>query len=160
MSFPLLIGCVDNHPTRQILHPVFLVWPEGVYIDAGNDGIAPPTDPESVQQTSGYGGHVVIGYRHHNTTILPPVGMVYPDILTDTTTSLPGTASGHQAVSQPQRMITNVWAAMTVMIALNTVLAEQHILWDISNFNAYYSTHHTQALTPSYWHSLHPLTSP
>ncbi|WP_053958074.1 hypothetical protein [Sulfobacillus thermosulfidooxidans] len=97
VPFPLLIGCVDNHATRQILHQIFLRWPEGIYIDT---------------------------------------------------------------VAQPHRMLTNVWAAMTVMSALTALLAEQQILWHVSNFNTYYSTHHIQVLTPSYWHALKPLILP
>lgn len=152
----LVIGCVDNHATRQILDQMFHHFAHLVYIDAGNDGVYLSDDPAEAEtvRASGYGGHVVVGVKSHGQIQLPPVGTVYPDILTDTTSVLPGQACGQQAVSQPQRMITNVWAAMTVMSAVNSILADGVVPWHVANFNAQYATVRSQGLTPSYYHTL------
>ncbi len=152
----VIIGCVDNHATRQVLDQIFHRFAHGIYIDAGNDGINPSDDPADREavQASGYGGHVVVGVKQRGRVLLPPVGTVYPDILTDTQSALPGQACGQQAVSQPQRMLTNVWAAMTVMSALNTLLTDHQVLWHVANFNARYGTTRSQALTATYWTQL------
>lgn len=129
---PVLIGCVDNHPTRKILHDAFERLRNGVYIDLGNDPMD-PVDPLG----SGYSGQVVVGLRHHDAVILPPVGTVYPDILTDTATPHPTHACGVQAVSQPQRLITNLWSAMTGLSIFNTLLATRTIRVHQADFNAF-----------------------
>lgn len=145
----IIVGGVDNHATRQLLDQIFQRFADLIYIDAGNDGVAVHDDPDNTQ-ASGYGGHVVIGVKQGHTVLLPPVGTVYPDILTDTQSAVPGQACGQQAVAQPQRMLTNVWAAMTVMSAINTLLTEQTVLWHVANFNARYGTTRSQSLTASY----------
>lgn len=155
----VVVGCVDNHATRQLLDQIFQRFADLIYIDAGNDAVAISDDPDTTQ-ASGYGGHVVIGVKQGNTVRLPPVGTVYPDILTDTQSALPGHACGQQAVAQPQRMLTNVWAAMTVMSAINTLLTEQTVLWHVANFNARYGTARTHLLTPSYRAALPSAPSP
>jgi hypothetical protein len=152
----LLIGCVDNHATRQILDRIFYRFAHMVYIDAGNDGVYPSDDPDEhdLVQSSGYGGHVVVGVKSAGRVQLPPVGTVYPDILTDTASTLPGLACGQQAVAQPQRMITNVWAAMTVLSAVNSILADGVVPWHVANFNAQHAVIRSQGVTASYYQHL------
>lgn len=149
----VIIGCVDNHATRQLLDQIFHRLAHLIYLDAGNDGVHLDEDG-TPHPASGYGGAVVVGVKHQSQVVLPPVGQVYPDILTDTASHVPGQACGQQAVSQPQRMLTNVWAAMTVMSALNTLLTDHQILWHVANFNARYGTTRSQALTADYWAQL------
>ncbi len=157
-SHPLdiIIGCVDNHATRQLLDRIFNRFAHLVYIDAGNDGVYLSEDPDEAEtvRTSGYGGHVVVGVKEAGHVELPPVGTVFPDILTDTESVLPGHACGQQAVSQPQRMITNVWAAMTVVSAVNSILADKMLTWHFANFNAQNATVRSQALTASYYEEI------
>lgn len=129
---PVLIGCVDNHPTRKILHDAFHRFRQAVYIDLGNDPMD-PVDPVG----SGYSGQVVVGLRHRDAVILPPVGTVYPEILNDTSTPHPTQACGVQAVSQPQRLITNLWSAMTGLSILNTLLATRSVRVHQADFNAF-----------------------
>lgn len=158
----ILVGCVDNHATRQILDRIFHRFLHLVYIDAGNDGVYLPMDPRdpaeaAIAQSSGYGGHVVTGVKLKGQVVLPPVGTVFPDILTDTASALPGQACGQQAASQPQRMLTNVWAAMTVLSALNSILADQQVGWHVANFNAQHATIRSAGLTPSFWEPAAPV---
>ena len=157
-SHPLdvILGCVDNHATRQLLDRIFRRFAHLVYIDAGNDGVYLSEDPAEAEtvQSSGYGGHVVVGVKTAGCVELPPIGSVFPDILADTESTLPGQACGQQAVSQPQRMITNVWAAMTVISAVNSILADHMLTWHIANFNAQNATARSQGLTTSYYESI------
>lgn len=130
-ALPVFIGCVDNHPTRQILHAAFTRLSRAVYIDLGNDAFH-PDDPEG----SGYSGQAVVGVRHGDREILPPVGTVYPDVLTDTSTPHPTQACGAHVVTQPQRFITNLWAAMTGLSLLNTLLDTRTVRVHQADFNA------------------------
>lgn len=116
------IGAVDNHATRQILHSAFMQMRDVVYIDCGNDA----TDPDE-PQTSGYSGQAVVGVRDNGTTVLDPVGLVYPDVLTDTDSHHPAHSCGVQAVLEPQRLITNQWSALVGLSLLNTLMATQTV---------------------------------
>lgn len=152
----IIIACVDNHATRQVLDRGFRRFAHVVYIDAGNDGVyhSPnPHDPHEAEaeRTSGYGGHVVVGVKTAGQVQLPPVGTVYPDILADTDTVLPGQACGRQAVTQPQRMLTNVWAAMTVVSAVNSIVGDGMLTWHVANFNAQHAVARSQPLTAAYY---------
>ncbi len=117
-SADVWIGAVDNHATRQILHTAFLHMREVVYIDLGNDAFD-PDDPG----VSGYSGQAVVGVQESGKTVLDPIGVVYPEVLTDTDSLHPLRACGVQAVSQPQRLITNQWSAMVGLSLLNTLIA-------------------------------------
>lgn len=158
----IVIGCVDNHATRQLLDRIFNRFAHLVYIDAGNDGVYLSEDPAETEtvRSSGYGGHVVVGVKSAGQVELPPVGSVFPDILTDTESSLPGQACGQQAISQPQRMITNVWAAMTVVSAVNSILADKMLTWHVANFNAQNAAVRSEPLTASYYGSVGCETPP
>ena len=127
-----------------------------MYIDTGNDGIYLSDEPDDVETvpSSGYGGPVVVGIKTGGCVELLPVGTVFPDILTDTESTVPGQACGQQAVSQPPRMITNVWAAMTVVSAVNSMLADGLLTWPVANFNAQNAAVRSQALTASYYESI------
>lgn len=129
--FPMLVGCVDNHPTRKILHEAFQMLSRGLYVDCGNDGVA-ADNPE----TSGYSGQCVVGLRWDNKEILPPVGGVYPDILTDTSAPHPTAACGVQAVNEPQRLITNLWSAQAALSIVNTFIATGTVRVRQVDFNA------------------------
>lgn len=116
------IGAVDNHATRQILHDAFTRMRDIIYIDLGNDAFD-PDDPV----VSGYSGQAVVGVRESGKTVLDPIGVVYPEVLTDTESLHPLRACGVQAVSQPQRLITNQWSAMVGLSLLNTLVATRTV---------------------------------
>ena len=54
-------------------------------------------------------------------------------------------------------MLTNVWAAMTVLSALNSILADQQVGWHVANFNAQHATIRSAGLTPSFWEPAAPV---
>lgn len=127
----ILIGCVDNNASRQIMHKYFESSNTIIYLDSGIDSV----DPEASKE-SGYSGQVVCGYRRSSKTILAPVGGVYENILTDKDSRLPMEACGQQVVNYPQRMQTNEMAALIMNGYLNTILADHEIVSHYTNFNA------------------------
>lgn len=140
----VLLGCVDNNATRKLLHDVFNYLPNVIYIDSGIDSIDTEADEES-RQEMGYSGQVVCGIKMHNQVYLSPVGVVYPDILTDTDSRLPTQACGETVVYYPQRMQTNEMAALIMNGYLNTLLADHELVSHYTNFNA-----RTNMVRPTY----------
>ncbi|MGV7000252.1 ThiF family adenylyltransferase [Priestia megaterium] len=131
LHVPVLLGCVDNNATRQIMDDVFNEVPNMIYIDSGIDAM--DTD-RSIE--SGYSGQVVCGVKFNDRKYLGPVGEVYPNILEDMDTRLPTQACGQQMVYYPQRMQTNEVAASVMMGYLNTLLSDYEIVSHYTNFNA------------------------
>ncbi|MFE4029248.1 ThiF family adenylyltransferase [Priestia sp. YIM B13551] len=140
--FRVLIGAVDNHASRKIMHEYFQEDDSLIYIDCGVDGILQEGSEEEIRR-SGYAGHCVCGV-HHNDTILAPVASVYPDILEDNESLLPSQSCGQNIVSQPQRMQSNEMAALITMGYLNQILADRRLYHHYTNFNAL--THTSKAV--------------
>lgn len=132
--FRVLIGAVDNHASRKIMHEYFMKDDRLIYIDSGVDGVLSDVSEEE-QRRSGYSGHCVCGV-HERKNILPDVAMVYPDILTDTKSLLPTQSCGQAVVSAPQRMQSNEFAALITMGYLNQILAERRLYHWHTNFNS------------------------
>lgn len=132
---PILIGCVDNNATRQILHQVFYDLKNCVYIDSGIDSV-----DEEESRDSGYSGQVVCGFKLRGKTYLAPTGEIYPDILEDKDSRLPTHACAEQSVYHPQRMQTNEMAALITMGYLNTFLSDHELVSHYTNFNARYNS--------------------
>jgi len=131
---PILISNVDNNYSRAIFHQFFEEH-EGnlLYIDVGNEAVAIPegnpikeTWSEEEKQTydrSGYTGQLVCGLKIGRKVICEPIASVYPDILEDNDEIAPSQLSCSALLaSEPQRLITNRYAAMCVGTVLNEVL--------------------------------------
>lgn len=140
--FKVLIGAVDNHASRKIMHEYFQEDDSLIYIDCGVDGILQEGTEEEIRR-SGYAGHCVCGF-HLGETILAPVASVYPDILEDNESLLPSQSCGQNIVSQPQRMQSNEMAALITMGYLNQILADRRLYHHYTNFNAL--THTSKAV--------------
>lgn len=138
----LVIGCVDNGSTRRILHEKLHQLRHVVYIDAGNSAVNVPDDPEHVDRyqlsrikNSGWEGQVVVGVRSNGEDTLPFPGEVFPDLIEED--QLPTEAScGEVVVSNPQRLMTNLMAATTVLMYLHTLLVDGTILHHRTFFEA------------------------
>lgn len=124
---PVLIGMVDNHATRQIMDSYFRSEeaPTLLYIDAGVHGVTLDRWNQAKPET-GNGGQIVVGLKYNGETILEPVGTLYPEILTDTESRIPG--CGEAIQSAPQRCATNKMAAQLANNIINTLLTEKAIL--------------------------------
>ncbi|MFB1100388.1 ThiF family adenylyltransferase [Terribacillus sp. JSM ZJ617] len=134
LILPILIGSVDNNFTRKVMHEFFYSVPRLLYIDVGNDSVKLPkgkelsnmglwTADEKIEyDSSGWDGQVVCGLRFNNETILEPVASIFPNILEDEDEIAPSEISCSNVVaSDPQRLMTNRMASITVLTYLNQI---------------------------------------
>ncbi|MCL6445132.1 MAG: ThiF family adenylyltransferase [Alicyclobacillus sp.] len=142
MDGSLVVGCVDNGSTRRILHERLHELSHAVYIDSGNSAVTVPDDPEHVDRyqlakikDSGWEGQVVVGVRIRGEDVLPFPGEVFPDLIEED--KLPTEVScGEVVVSNPQRLMTNLMAATTVLMYLHTLLVDGTLLHHRTFFEA------------------------
>jgi len=146
--YKIIISCVDNNYTRQVLHQYFTEHDKGnlIYIDVGNEAVNIPMDIEQSQwseedkenfQTTGYTGQCVVGYKFNKKVILSPTASVFPDILDDHDEIKPSEAScGDIVVSQPQRLITNRYSALVVGTVMNEIFDTQTISNHVIHFHS------------------------
>lgn len=106
----VLIGCLDNNRTRQLLHEFFEIQNDLIYIDVGVEGVIMKEElknmPECEHMTpyqinemimgSGFSGQVVTGIKYRGEEILAPIGSVYPNVLSDQDSVFP---TGRQMMS-------------------------------------------------------------
>lgn len=142
----ILIGCVDNNRTRQLMNEYFESSPNLIYIDVGVEGVILrselPTEiqnKESIIMSSGFSGQVVVGYRKDNITILPAIASVYPSILTDIESVFPTQACA-EVKDNPQRVQTNKMAAQFANIIMNNLFHTMELLQEEFTFNARFGT--------------------
>lgn len=142
---PVLIGAVDNNFSRKIMHQYFNQVKDLLYIDVGNESVTIPSKSEyqwtkeerELYLTSGYTGQVVTGWKQNNRVKYPPVAEVFPDILLDTDDVAPSTLSCTElSASEPQRFITNRFAATAVCNVFQDFLLTQGITSHIVHFHA------------------------
>lgn len=147
-SLPILVGLVDNNRTRMLLHEFFMQEsiPDLVYIDTGVEGVLleqevmrEPSAKEMIL-SSGFSGQVVCGYKRKGQVFLPPVGDVYPTILTDAESVFPDQSCGDLILNNPQRSATNKLAAQMTNTFLNNLFHNGEIVQEELIFNARYGT--------------------
>lgn len=92
----ILVGCVDNHRARQVMHEFFYESANVVYVDCANEFS---------------NGEVAVGVRFHSINLAPPRGYYYPDVLTDRSPSAKELSCGVVNVSSPQHVVTNLMCA-------------------------------------------------
>ncbi|AJI08797.1 MULTISPECIES: ThiF family adenylyltransferase [Bacillus cereus group] len=155
----VIIGCVDNNFTRKLIHDYFQKVPNLIYIDSGVEGGRVPEgkhistiyswtkEEREAYLNSGYRGQVVIGVRSQGKTILPPVGEVFPNILRDAEHEIkPSESCSSLLRSEPQRLITNRFAALIIAGYINELLANNTIRNHYSTFNSRENTISTAPL--------------
>ncbi|WP_310649037.1 ThiF family adenylyltransferase [Niallia taxi] len=131
VHLPILIGAVDNNYSRRIMHEYFKQADNLLYLDCGIEGVSLVDNASSEEEleksrNSGYTGQVVAGLKLNGKTLLEPVASVFPDILDDQDEIAPSELSCSTVVaSEPQRVITNRFAAMALCSFLNE-LFETH----------------------------------
>lgn len=146
---PILIGCVDNNYSRKIMNDFFQCVPTLIYIDAGNESVEVPVGWQTTPQyqwtneekeqyaNSGYSGQVVVGVKKDGKVLQNPVAGVYPDILEDNDSIAPSELScAELSSSEPQRIITNKFASLAVVNALQEIISEQCVTYHITLFHA------------------------
>ncbi|MBR8660664.1 ThiF family adenylyltransferase [Brevibacillus sp. NL20B1] len=144
---PILIGAVDNNYTRQIMHSYFLSQEKLLYIDVGVEAAWVPRDRRPREEwteeekqrhaNTGWTGQVVAGLRLNGKTFLEPVAGRFPDILEDEDEIAPSEMACSQVIaSEPQRLITNRFAAQAVAGYLNELFGERTLSTHVTFFHA------------------------
>lgn len=118
----VLVGCVDNHRARQVMHQFFEKQPNIIYIDAANEYDS---------------GEVVIGIRIKGEEIAPPRAFYFPEVLTDTGKSASELSCGVVNISSPQHIITNLCAAQHSLSAIVQLMQKDEVEGGIIHFNAF-----------------------
>lgn len=135
LKIPILIGCVDNNFSRQLMHRYFLSQEDLIYIDVGVEGSRVPQDERTMSQwtteemtdflATGWTGQVVCGLRWKGETILDPVCTEFPDMLEDEDPIGPSEMACSQLISkEPQKLLTNKYAALEVVSYFNSLFSE------------------------------------
>jgi len=116
----VLIGAVDNNKSRRLCHEVFLQSRDLIYIDSGNGE---------------FSGQVVCGVRRGGRTMLPPVGVLYPDVLEETDKFPSELSCVEASVSAPQAITANLTAATVVVDMLYNILVLGELRAGMASFS-------------------------
>ena len=100
----VLVGAVDNHRARQVMHDYFYECKNIIYIDSANEYRV---------------GEVVTAIRIEGKNITPPRAYYYRDILKDKSKAASEISCGEINIADPQHITTNLMAAN---ICLSTVI--------------------------------------
>ena len=140
----IVVGCVDNPPTRRLLHEHLLEYDDIVYLDSGNAGVPLPEgrtprtrEERIVVREGGWEGQVVCGVRKGGETVMPFPAEVFEDLIEgDEPLPSEAPACGQVIQSLPQRHQTNLFAATVLMGYLTSLLTEGTVLNHVSFFDA------------------------
>lgn len=139
----LVVGCVDNAATRRLLHEHLSAYEDVVYLDAGNAAVelaedGPLDRKEQLRiRNSGWEGQVLCGVRRRGETVVPFPAEQIPDLVEDDGELLPSEVPcGQVVVSNPQRALTNTWAAITLHSYLTDLLTDGTLLHRMTLFCA------------------------
>jgi len=117
---PILCGCVDNHPARQIMDQIFNKTDNMVYLDSGNED---------------WYGEIVCGVKSGGEIILPARSYYFPEVLTDTSLGKEEESCEIKSKSNPQHLITNLQAAIIMLSYVSELLVMKQISGNISYFD-------------------------
>ena len=95
LTTPIIIGCVDNHNCRKILHEIFEELKDVIYIDAANEFST---------------GEVVVGIKMNHAVISPDRAFYFPEILKKSKSVIEMSCTELNQV-KPQHLVTNLFAA-------------------------------------------------
>ena len=118
---PIIVGCVDNHNCRKILHEVFEEYTDIIYIDAANEFST---------------GEVVVGIKNNQAVIAPDRAFYFPEILDDSKSVLEMSCTELNNV-KPQHLVTNLFAANICLIQTIKVLSGDWTCGGIYSFDAF-----------------------
>lgn len=118
----ILIGCVDNHRARQVMHQYYHKRETIIYMDSANEFSV---------------GEVVISLKRDKEELSPLRSYYYPDVLTDNGPSASELSCGVVNESSPQHQVTNVAAAHIMIAHLERFLFTGLIEGGIEYFNSF-----------------------
>lgn len=118
----IILGCVDNHRARQVLHEYFERKDTLLYIDSANEFNV---------------GEVVVSVKKNQKVIAPARAYYFPDVLTDKSPSAAELSCGVVNQSAPQHQVTNVVAAHIILLVLEKLLHTGEVMGGIEFFNSF-----------------------
>lgn len=120
----ILIGGVDNHRARQVMHEIFYGDDVRniVYIDSANEFEE---------------GEVCCGIRLAGKEIAPPRAYYFPEILTDKGKRASELSCGVINESAPQHLITNLCAAQHLLTFVVNIMKNHKLEGGVVHFNAF-----------------------
>lgn len=146
---PILISCVDNKFTRKLFHQYFETKENLLYLDVGNESVTLPSERDKPKEEwteeeveeynkSGYTGQVIAGLKWNRKVVTEPLASLFPQILEEDENDIaPSTIScGDVVASDPQRLITNRYAALCVSTYLNELFSEGTLSNHITFFHS------------------------
>lgn len=123
-ALDIIIGCVDNDETREIIYQAYKNLRTGIWIDSGNE------------KTS---GQVIMGVKKDHTTVLPCVVDIFPEVLEKRTVLFNpdgcSRALPEDVRKQSQNLVTNATAAVTILNFLSNIFLGENIKTHMVNFN-------------------------
>lgn len=138
----IILGCVDNNPTRKILGEVFNEHTSNImYVDSGNG-------------TDNMQGQIVVAYKDIAAMMLrnsggnaiaeriftdvksPCASQLFEDIMEDTDTVDHVTSCSYVGDKNPQNIATNIMAASTVFSIINQAIKFNNIQTGVTYFDA------------------------
>lgn len=99
----VLVGAVDNHRARQVMHDYFYRRDNIIYVDSANEYRV---------------GEVVTAVRIEGKNVTPPRAYYYPDILKDKGKPAGELSCGEANIASPQHITTNLMAANICLSAV------------------------------------------
>ena len=141
----IVAGCVDNSPTRRLLHERLSVYEDVVYLDSGNGGVDLPETENPLPHSElvrvregGWSGQVACGVMHRGEKVVPFPADLMPDLIEDAEGELLPTEvpCGQVLKSLPQRQMTNLLSATVMMQYLTTLISDGTLLHHLSFFDA------------------------
>lgn len=121
-SVVLLVGCVDNHRARQVMHEAFYDVRNIIYLDSANEFAE---------------GEVVCGIRVSDTEIAPPRAYFFPEVLKDRGKRASELSCGAINESAPQHLITNLTAAQHLLAFVVNIMENHKTEGGVLHFNAF-----------------------
>ncbi|WP_413079136.1 hypothetical protein [Solibacillus isronensis] len=126
------------------MHEYFMQADNLLYIDVGVEGVRvkeefdkdiPFQQVADLIADSGFSGQVVAGLKVKGEVVVPPVGLLYPDILEDHDSVFP-TQSCAETINNPQRVETNRYAAEMTNVLINNLLHKGVLIQNEITFNS------------------------
>ncbi len=127
----IIIGCVDNNASRAILNDLHLSLSNSIYIDSGVDEVVPD------EEMTGYSGMTICGVRLDGRTLSNAIGEEFDNIY-DKSDLLPTESCGDVIVSNPQRMVANMYASLITYTYVNNILHQGIVYSASTSFNSLY----------------------
>lgn len=113
LHLPILIGCVDNHAARIVMHNFYMSYSDNIfYFDSANEYSH---------------GEVVFAGRGKTEELAPPRGVVFPEVLSSTEKARTELSCAELNIHEPQHIVTNMLAANLLLSKTCSLVTEKQL---------------------------------